>query len=119
MSVLKQRDGHIGSASAIASIVASIMERCFTLRRYFLKLLLQVEGETSNYAGRFFCPHCGSPVFGCSADEIEVNLGSLDAPDRFKPTYELWTTRREARLPPFPDMKGYDGDRDRSSRFED
>ncbi|MFB8343238.1 GFA family protein [Brucella cytisi] len=85
----------------------------------FPEAAVTVEGETSNYAGRFFCPHCGSPVFGCSADEIEVNLGSLDAPDRLKPTYELWTTRREAWLPPFPDMKGYDGDRDGSSRFED
>ena len=47
-----------------------------------------VEGETRAYAGRSFCPRCGSPVFSRSGDEIEVNLGSLDAPDRFKPTYE-------------------------------
>src|SRR3546814_8351001 len=33
-----------------------------------------IDGETRDYAGRFFCPRCGSSVFGRSADEIEVNL---------------------------------------------
>ena len=54
-----------------------------------------IEGETRDYAGRYFCPRCGSSVFGRTADEIEVNLGSLDAPDQLMPTYELWTVRRE------------------------
>jgi len=61
-----------------------------------------IDGETRDYAGRFFCPRCGSSVFARSADEIEVNLGSLDAPDQLTPTYELWTVRRESWLPPFP-----------------
>lgn len=61
-----------------------------------------ISGDTSQYEGRHFCPDCGSSVFGCSEDEIEVNLGSLDEPDRFMPTYELWTVRREAWLPEFP-----------------
>ena len=47
-----------------------------------------IEGETRDYAGRFFCPRCGSSLFGRTADEIEVNLGSLDAPDQLVPTYE-------------------------------
>ena len=54
-----------------------------------------ITGETRDYEGRYFCPQCGSPVFGRSGDEVEVNLGSLDAPDQFMPTYELWTFRRE------------------------
>ena len=41
-----------------------------------------IDGETRDYVGRFFCPRCGSSIFGRSADEIEVNLGSLDAPDQ-------------------------------------
>src|SRR3546814_4236623 len=57
-----------------------------------------IEGETRDYAGRFFCPRCGSSVFGRSGDEVEVNLGSLDAPDQLVPTYELWTVRRESWL---------------------
>ncbi len=118
MFALKHQDSHIGSASAIASTVASITERYFMLRRYSLRLRLQSR-RNPRLCGTPFCPHCGSPVFGRSADEIELNLGSLDAPDQFKPTYELWTIRRESWLPPFPNMKGYERDRDGSSRFED
>ena len=78
-----------------------------------------IDGETHDYAGRHFCPRCGSSVFGIGGDEIEVNLGSLDAPNQFVPTYELWTARREAWLPPFPLAHRYERDRDAASRFED
>lgn len=78
-----------------------------------------ITGETRDYAGRFFCPRCGSPVFGRSGDEVEVSLGSLDAPDRFTPTYELWTIRRESWLPPFPVRHSYERDRDSTSRTEE
>lgn len=78
-----------------------------------------VEGETHDYRGRHFCPRCGSPVFGMSGDEVEVNLGALNAPDQFIPTYELWTVRRESWLPPFPRMKRYDGNRDATGRHEE
>lgn len=71
-----------------------------------------VTGETREYASRFFCPRCGSSVFGRSGDEIEVNLGALDETDRFMPTYELWTVRREAWLPPLPTAHLYPRDRD-------
>ncbi|HLY04425.1 MAG TPA: GFA family protein [Rhizomicrobium sp.] len=77
-----------------------------------------IEGETRDYAGRSFCPRCGSPVFGRSEDEIGVNLGALDAPDQLTPTYELWTVRRESWLPPFPLARRYDRDRDATTRFE-
>jgi len=77
-----------------------------------------ITGETRAYAGRHFCPRCGSSIFGRSGDEIEVNLGSLDAPDRLMPTYELWTVRRETWLPPFPLARHYDRDRDAAGRFE-
>ncbi|WP_281292036.1 hypothetical protein [Nitrospirillum amazonense] len=40
-----------------------------------------------------------------------MNLGSLDTPDQFKPTYENWIIRREAWLPPFPLNRGYERDR--------
>lgn len=76
-------------------------------------------GETGDYAGRYFCRRCGSPVFARSGDEVEVNLGSLDSPDQFVPTYELWTVRRESWLPPFPVKRRYEGDRNTGDRFED
>jgi hypothetical protein len=78
-----------------------------------------VDGETRDYAGRFFCPHCGSSVFSRSDDEIEVNIGSLDDPDQLTPTYELWTIRREAWLPPLPLAKQYEQNRDAKGRHEE
>jgi hypothetical protein len=78
-----------------------------------------VEGETRDYAGRHFCPRCGSSVFARSADEIEVHLGALDAPDQLTPTYENWTVRRESWLPPFPLTHRYERDRDTPGRFEE
>ncbi len=80
---------------------------------------VKIDGETKEYAGRFFCPRCGSSVFAQSGGEVEVHLGSLDAPDQLKPTYESWVDRREAWLPQFPDMKQYARGRDDTDRFED
>ena len=77
------------------------------------------DGETGDYNGRFFCHRCGSSVFSRSADEIEVNLGSLDAPDQLIPTYELWTIRREAWLPQFPVTKQYKCNRVAAGRIEE
>lgn len=78
-----------------------------------------IEGRTGDYEGRHFCPRCGSSVFSRSGDEIEIHMGSLDAPDQFVPTYELWTERRESWLPDFPTLRRYDRDRDETDRHED
>lgn len=77
-----------------------------------------IDGETRDYDGRHFCPRCGSPLFGRSGDEIEVNLGILDDIDQLRPTYELWTIRRESWLPPFPLNRRYERDRDETGRSE-
>jgi hypothetical protein len=78
-----------------------------------------INGETHEYAGRHFCPRCGSSVFSRTADEIEVHLGSLDAPSQLKPSYELWTIRREAWLPPLPLAHHYERDRESTGRTDD
>jgi hypothetical protein len=77
-----------------------------------------IAGEVHEYEGRFFCPRCGSSVYSSSADEIEVNLGSLDAPDQLIPTYELWTARRESWLPSFALTRRYERDREGTGRSE-
>lgn len=84
----------------------------------FPKDSVAIAGETRGYAGRFLCPRCGSSVFASSGDEIEVHLGSLDAPDQLLPTYESWVLRRESWLPPFPLTKHYEQDREASDRLE-
>jgi len=84
----------------------------------FPQAAVAVEGETASYAGRNFCPRCGSSVFARSGDEIEVNLGSLDAPGQLTPTYECWTVRREAWLPPLPVKRRYERDRETTDRSD-
>jgi hypothetical protein len=78
-----------------------------------------VAGETRSFAGRHFCMRCGSSVFSRYADEIEVHLGTFDAPDQFTPTYECWTVRREGWVPPFPLDRSYEHDRGSDARSED
>lgn len=85
----------------------------------FPKDAVKIDGETRDFAGRFFCPRCGSSVFARSEDEVEVHLGSLDAPDQLTPTYEIWSVRREAWLPRFPGMKRYEYGRDDTYRSEE
>ena len=80
---------------------------------------VMVEGQTRAFRGRHFCPECGSSVFGCSDDEIEIALGALDAIDQLKPTYELWTIRREGWLPAFPLKGHYVRNRESTGRYED
>lgn len=80
---------------------------------------VRIDGEARAYLGRFFCARCGSSIFSRSGDEIEVHIGALDAPDQVRPTYELWTVRRESWLPPFPFMRQYHRDRDAAERSED
>ena len=90
----------------------------FSASAMFPEAAVTISGETRDYAGRCFCPRCGSSVFARSGDEIEVHLGTLDAPDRLVPTYELWTVRREGWLPAFPLTRRYERDRDPGSRTE-
>ena len=95
---------------------------CFDCRKHhgalfhssaiFDESAVAIEGKTREYKGRHFCPRCGSSVFGRSGDEVEINLGALDEIDRFQPTYELWTIRREGWLPPFPVEERFERDRE-------
>jgi hypothetical protein len=95
------------------------MARCFSRRRSFPRKRWRSKAKTRDYAGRHFCPRCGSPVFARSGDEVEVHLGSLDEPDQLMPTYENWIVRREGWLPPFPVAHHYEHNREDAGSFED
>lgn len=77
-----------------------------------------VIGETRSFKTRHFCPTCGSPLFDRWDDELELHLGCLDHPSQFTPTYECWTIRREAWLPPLPTSARYERDRKGTGRSE-
>jgi hypothetical protein len=72
---------------------------------------VEISGETSDYAGRNFCPVCGSSVFARTGDEVELHLGALDEPGQFEPSYECWTIRREPWLPRFAVDEWFERDR--------
>ncbi|HWD30783.1 MAG TPA: GFA family protein [Pseudomonas sp.] len=91
----------------------------FNASAIFPQEAVTITGEVRDYAGRCFCPRCGSSVYARSDDEIEVHLGALDAPDQLIPTYESWIVRRESWLPAFPLGRRYLRDRTASGRFED
>lgn len=66
---------------------------------------VEVEGELAAWASsagyeRRFCPACGSRVIGVNGEEVELSLGSFDAPGLFEPQYESWVSRREPWLGP-------------------
>jgi hypothetical protein len=71
-----------------------------------------ISGETRDFRGRHFCSRCGSSIFSCTGDEIELHLGAFDAPNLFTPTYELWAIRRESWLPPFLAVRRHARNRD-------
>lgn len=79
----------------------------------FAARAVTVDGPFSVYRGRCFCPTCGGSVFARTGDEVEVHLGAFDAPDRFKPSYEVWCERRESWLPPFEGTMTHHRDRAR------
>jgi hypothetical protein len=58
-------------------------------------------------------------VFAPRALEVAARLGAPDAPNQLKPTYELWTVRRESWLPPFPLKTRYERDREGGGRSEE
>jgi len=81
----------------------------FNASAVFPQDAVTIEGETRDYAGRFFCPRCGSSVFARTADEVEVpripgctrpteaDLRTLDHPSRVLvaavPAHEAIRTR--------------------------
>lgn len=63
--------------------------------------MFAVSGDYRTYAGRSFCPSCGSRLFHLSGEGVEICLGSLDgAPAGLAPGREGWIRRREHWLMP-------------------
>lgn len=56
--------------------------------------------HSSETLRRGFCPHCGTSLFSerASANSIGLCMGSLDDPDRFRPSEHIWVSRKQAWL---------------------
>lgn len=71
-----------------------------------------IAGELKVFAGRSFCPACGSRIGWLRDGEAEICLGALDdAPVDIVPRYEIWTSRREHWLAPVPGIDQHERDR--------
>lgn len=58
-------------------------------------------GRMSTYAGRSFCPLCGSRLMNLHENDVEIRIGTLDAaPNGLVPEQEGWVKRREPWLAP-------------------
>ncbi|MGZ2429320.1 GFA family protein [Rhizobium redzepovicii] len=70
-------------------------------------------GEIATFAGRSFCPACGSRLFCLREEAAEIRLGSLDSPPTdLAPDHEIWIRRREPWLNPLPGAGQSAGDAD-------
>jgi hypothetical protein len=67
-------------------------------------------GAFRTYAGRSFCPGCGSRLFHLSENEAEIMLGSLEDPSGLQPTREGWIVRRAGWLSPIEGAGQHDRD---------
>lgn len=75
-----------------------------------VKMIGVVSGrETPTESSRYRCRYCGAPVYEIDKDsaEIELPVGAFDRIDLFEPSYEIWTSRREGWLPPFPTVSAH------------
>jgi hypothetical protein len=70
-------------------------------------------GELRSFAGRSFCPNCGSRIASLRDDEAEIMIGALDdVPSDILPDYEIWIARREPWLMNLHWSEQFDYDRD-------
>jgi hypothetical protein len=63
-------------------------------------------------ATRWFCPHCGSPLYMTDPQQrsVGVTLGTLDEPEALTPTVHGWTSARLAWFDTDDDLPRYDRD---------
>ena len=77
-----------------------------TSNAYFAEEDVRIEGEASGYTvmadsgnemTRYFCPGCGSRLYGFNSGRpgmISIQVGCLDNPDWYSPQAVLYTSRR-------------------------
>lgn len=62
----------------------------------------QDKGDSGQAVERVFCPECGSPILsrvGAMPGMVFIKAGTLDAPEQFSPSIELYCDRRWPWMP--------------------
>jgi hypothetical protein len=71
-------------------------------------------GESGRAATRYFCPHCGSPIYTAPAlhpETVFIKAGSLDDPTLVKPDRQAWMRSRVAWATIAPGLTTYEKNR--------
>lgn len=95
-------------APAVAWIVFRCADFAFTTGE-------PVRFRSSSSVVRGFCGACGTPLSYRHDDNpelIELTTATLDAPDRFPPTREIWPADKLAWMTPDPGRRHYPRDSD-------
>ena len=82
-----QRSGGVAMSSAMGMPKDNVKILKGEARYY------DVVGESGKIVSRGFCANCGSPLFiklESSPARLGIKAGSLDAPDQFKPTMNIY-----------------------------
>ena len=69
--------------------------------------------RSSDHGTREFCARCGTQIAFRDArtpERIDVNMGSLDAPESLQPQYHIWTSSRIAWFDTADDLPRYEDD---------
>lgn len=100
-----QRQG--GSAfSVVLAVPAAAYEQTGTTR------IFQDTGDSGRPVHRHFCGECGSPIVSIADALPEVTLikaGTLDDPQAFRPTIEVYCTRALDWVPALPGATRFSG----------
>jgi hypothetical protein len=98
----------------LASGAASVGWFVVALGQYSLLGARPAEFQSSASVVRSFCARCGTPLAYRHADNpdaIELTTATLDEPQRFPPTHEIWHSQRvpwaasDPAIPHFPEEK--------------
>jgi hypothetical protein len=68
----------------------------FAIYGHWPRDAFELEGELARFDDDCFCPTCGSRIGMIEDENVELNLGTLDAaPFELAPQAEIWVKRRE------------------------
>lgn len=83
----------------------------FPIDRFELTRGKPLQFHSSPHVTRSFCGICGTPLTYSNddhADEIDVMTCSLDDPEVFPPTHDIWLTHKVGWLRLADSLPGYD-----------
>lgn len=102
------RDCQQATGGAFAPVVL-VPKAAFKLTKGQLKHF-EVTADSGNKVSRGFCADCGSPILSTLSampTVVAIKIGSLDDPNNFKPTVNIFTASAPAWATPHPGLTNF------------